>query len=159
MNYQILGSTEGQLPSCFLGILVFLLLLTLKLATHQSDFGSQRPSEAVGHSRRPTQVGVSRTVVSLRHLVIPPAADSTCWMLPLVDWSICGVFVGGRRSRRRRRSWRRSRDAFGTRSLVSGGCVAAFRELNVVLLLAARIGTRARYCMHCHLWKKTGICG
>ena len=45
----------------------------VKLATHQPDFGSQRPSEAVGHSRRPTQVGVSRTVVSLRHLFTPPA--------------------------------------------------------------------------------------
>ena len=59
---------------------------------------------------------------------------AACWegqLLPLVDWSICGVFVGGRRigrrSGRRRRSWRKSRDAFGTRYLVSGGCVAAFR--------------------------------
>ena len=33
-------------------------------------------SEAVrGHSRRPTQVGVSRTVVSLRHRFTPPAAE------------------------------------------------------------------------------------
>ena len=46
-------------------------LFCVKLATHQPDFGSHRPSEAVGHLRRPTQVGVFRTVVSLRHLFTP----------------------------------------------------------------------------------------
>ena len=125
-------------------------IFVLKLATHQPDFGSQRQSGIRGALlrlvcparsslygtfshlpfnmlNRPREVRESRPKQSLWLAVHTTAV---CWqgqLLPLVDWSICSVFVGGRHSRRRRRSWRKSRDAIGTRSLVSGGCVAALK--------------------------------